>query len=336
MDQGGKNMCPKNIFASPHNPPISFHFALAVWLSLHADKFEKTEKFFASGYAGAGQSSQNYNKGLTKMLLKFDGEVREFVRINHCNSHDGHRKGGVIHVMTSSTAPPPMPSVLIRGDWSMGKVLDIQHQHWQHKTLSKGERIQSIVTMTALSAYVYVAALLLPVPRKKLLQEQKQSTVYNINTDNTKLSQKGNEYNQQWQWQHYLPLSLLLHCCCQFPGKKSLGRNNGNNQQFTTSTLTTQNSLRRGTHTINSDNDSTIRLCLCCCIAAASSVGQSAHNHHNFITITTSITIKLAWETGGQVWLVSFETGLMLSLLRWGDFAAFLAFCQAAPCTGTW
>jgi hypothetical protein len=124
MDQGGKNMCPKNLFANPHEPAISFHFALGVWLSLNKDKLESSEKFFSSGNAEQGQASQNYNKALVKLLKKRREEVAEFVRVDHCNSH-GNRKGGAIHVTTCTTSPPPMPSVLIRGDWSMGKVLDI-------------------------------------------------------------------------------------------------------------------------------------------------------------------------------------------------------------------
>jgi hypothetical protein len=124
MDQGGKNMCPKNLFANPHDSTISFHFALGVWLSLNNDKLLSSEKFFSSGNAEQGRASQNYNKALVKLLKKRREEVAEFVRVDHCNSH-GNRKGGAIHVTTCTTAPPPMPSVLIRGDWSMGKVLDI-------------------------------------------------------------------------------------------------------------------------------------------------------------------------------------------------------------------
>jgi hypothetical protein len=124
MDQGGKNVCPKNVFANPHDPAISFHYALGVWLSLIKDKLEVSEKFFSSGNAEQGQASQNYNKALVKLLKKRNDEVAEFVRVDHCNSH-GNRKGGAIHVTTSTTHPPPMPSILIRGDWSMGKVLDI-------------------------------------------------------------------------------------------------------------------------------------------------------------------------------------------------------------------
>jgi hypothetical protein len=102
--------------------------------------------------------------------------------------------------------------------------------------------------------------------------------------------------------------------------KRLLGRN-GNNQQFsTTSTLTTQNSLRRGTDTINSDNASTtICLCLYCCIAAASSVEQA-----NLLTVVTTILSQQSPQASQSNWLEKLEVslagvieiGLMLSLLR--------------------
>ena len=42
-----------------------------------------------------------------------------------CKSHGIARKGGTVHVTTSSTAPPPLPSVCARGKWSMGHILDV-------------------------------------------------------------------------------------------------------------------------------------------------------------------------------------------------------------------
>ena len=36
-----------------------------------------------------------------------------------------NRNGAAVHVSMSFTDPPPTPSILIRGNWSMGRVLDI-------------------------------------------------------------------------------------------------------------------------------------------------------------------------------------------------------------------
>ena len=42
-----------------------------------------------------------------------------------CKSHGIARKGGAVHITTSSMAPPPLPSVCARGEWSMGHILDV-------------------------------------------------------------------------------------------------------------------------------------------------------------------------------------------------------------------
>lgn len=43
-------------------------------------------------------------------------------------SAHGIRKGSATHVACATTAPPPLPSIANRGDWSLGKVLDV---YWQ-------------------------------------------------------------------------------------------------------------------------------------------------------------------------------------------------------------
>jgi hypothetical protein len=43
-------------------------------------------------------------------------------------SAHGLRKGSATHVASATTAPPPIASIAKRGDWSLGKVLDV---YWQ-------------------------------------------------------------------------------------------------------------------------------------------------------------------------------------------------------------
>lgn len=51
-------------------------------------------------------------------------KARMFVRLTNFHPH-GNRKGAATHVTTNTMEPPPMPSILLRGEWSLGKVLDI-------------------------------------------------------------------------------------------------------------------------------------------------------------------------------------------------------------------
>ena len=50
--------------------------------------------------------------------------VHSYVRKGHFHPH-GTRKGAATHVATGTMDPPPIPSILRRGEWSMGKVLEV-------------------------------------------------------------------------------------------------------------------------------------------------------------------------------------------------------------------
>ena len=50
--------------------------------------------------------------------------IKSHVRLGHFHPH-GTRKGAATHVSTNTMEPPPLPSILLRGEWSLGKVLDL-------------------------------------------------------------------------------------------------------------------------------------------------------------------------------------------------------------------
>ena len=58
------------------------------------------------------------------MMKEHLNTVLQYVRERHASCH-GIRKGGATHVTTGTTVPPPIPSIAGRGEWSMGKVLDV-------------------------------------------------------------------------------------------------------------------------------------------------------------------------------------------------------------------
>ena len=57
--------------------------------------------------------------------------VREHCRDGHFHPH-GVRKGSGSHVTTCTMDPPPIPSVLMRGEWSLGKVLEV---YWKYSMI---------------------------------------------------------------------------------------------------------------------------------------------------------------------------------------------------------
>jgi hypothetical protein len=59
---------------------------------------------------------------------EISSKISEFIRLNHFGPY-GMRKGASTHASTSTTAPPPTPSIILRGEWSLGEVLDI---YWKY------------------------------------------------------------------------------------------------------------------------------------------------------------------------------------------------------------
>ncbi len=53
--------------------------------------------------------------------------VREYIRVEHANSH-GTRKGSATMAISGTTVPPSVSSIAARGEWTMGKVLDLYFQ----------------------------------------------------------------------------------------------------------------------------------------------------------------------------------------------------------------
>ena len=57
--------------------------------------------------------------------------IAQYIRDGHFHPH-GTRKGAATHVTTATMEPPPMPSILMRGEWSLRKVLDL---YWKWSAL---------------------------------------------------------------------------------------------------------------------------------------------------------------------------------------------------------
>ena len=123
-DKKGKHVTPKNIYANPFDPRVSWHVVIGCWLSTRQETFRHTEKIFQKVGAEDGSAASRYSKQLIELLKDKVDTVREFVRPKHCNPH-GTRKGSAMHITTNTTDPPPLPSVAARGEWSIGKVLDL-------------------------------------------------------------------------------------------------------------------------------------------------------------------------------------------------------------------
>jgi len=126
-DKAGDNVTPKNCYANPKDGKVCIFLALGCYLALNQEKFKRaSDKIFRLN-GKKGSASDKYCKSLRATVM--DSEARKtiaclFVRLSNFHPH-GNRKGASSHVTTNTMEPPPMPSILLRGEWSLGKVLDI-------------------------------------------------------------------------------------------------------------------------------------------------------------------------------------------------------------------
>lgn len=133
-DQKGETTSPKNCYANPFNPAVCMFLALGCYLCIDRDKFDRTSDDIFTKNGKDRSASDTYHKQLKSLIGLLPERARiilEFCREGHFHAH-GTRKGAAMKVTTGTMEPPPMPSVLLRGEWSLGKVLDI---YWQWSKL---------------------------------------------------------------------------------------------------------------------------------------------------------------------------------------------------------
>lgn len=124
-DQAGEKVTYKHLYANPLNPLVCMFTTLGIYLCLDASKFCETEFIFRRNdrelrrTAAAGYCGQ-----LASLLTRRTEIVCAYIRPDHANAH-GLRKGSATHATCGTTCPPPIPSIAQRGEWSMGKVLDV-------------------------------------------------------------------------------------------------------------------------------------------------------------------------------------------------------------------
>ncbi len=128
-DQTGNKVSPKNIYTNPLKPAISFFLAMGCYLCINQDRYSDNRRndkiFIKTGRDGS--ASDSYQKGLKKLLsdpTKKQKIMDSSVRDGHFHAY-GYRKGSATHATTGTMEPPPIPSVMLRGEWSLGGSLDV-------------------------------------------------------------------------------------------------------------------------------------------------------------------------------------------------------------------
>ena len=114
----------KNCYANPHKPELCFFLALGCHITLNAERLEKKEKFFLSPGTNVGSTSSQFCNQLAQLITKHINIARKYLRVSHCNAH-GIRKGSGSYTSSATTHLPSFVATAARGEWSIGKVLDV-------------------------------------------------------------------------------------------------------------------------------------------------------------------------------------------------------------------
>ena len=139
-DKTGKSTPQKQYYVNLIKRIVCMLLALGCYLCLFQDKFDQAldNIFCLSGKIGSAADS--YCKCLKEMVStkqvpagtgleeverkSQDTVIKRCYRLGHFHPR-GTRKGAATHVTTNTMKPPSVPWFLLRGDWSIGKVLDI-------------------------------------------------------------------------------------------------------------------------------------------------------------------------------------------------------------------
>jgi hypothetical protein len=126
-DKEGAKIHSKPVYCNPLDFVLCLGVSLgAVWLSLNQNTFcNNSERTFIRHGARLGSAAHRYCKQLLTIIKAHWDFVQTYITTMWAH---GIRKGSATHVASATTAPPPIASIANRGDWSLGKVLDV---YWQ-------------------------------------------------------------------------------------------------------------------------------------------------------------------------------------------------------------
>jgi hypothetical protein len=122
-DKEGEKTHNKAVYCNPLDPVLCPGLSLGIWLSLNQNTFrDNSERLFLRTGSRIGSAAHRYCEQL-HIIMKAHWDIVQ-TYITTMSAH-GIRKGSATHVSCATTMPPPVASIAARGDWSIGKVLDV-------------------------------------------------------------------------------------------------------------------------------------------------------------------------------------------------------------------
>ena len=123
-EKTGERINLKHCYCNRFDPYLNLNLALGVYFILNQLLFVDTSYLFIKKGKKVKSGSSGYCSQLTQLFTANAEAVSAYIRINHANPH-GIRKGSATHAASGTTLPPSVTAIAKRGDWSLGKLLDI-------------------------------------------------------------------------------------------------------------------------------------------------------------------------------------------------------------------
>ena len=123
-DKDGERLSEKNIYANTDHYYLCFWTGLGIWCALNTENLSAHEKLFLAPNAKEKSAGTRYQEQLMGIVGLHKEEVGNHIRIEHMNAF-GFCKGSATLAVPRTTCPPPVSLVARRGEWSMGKVLNV-------------------------------------------------------------------------------------------------------------------------------------------------------------------------------------------------------------------
>jgi hypothetical protein len=123
-DKAGEKCSNKNLYSNPNDMYVCWYMALRCYCCIYSVSLAERDFLFIEVLKKIGTAADNFCKQLSSLVSKYSDVVDEYVQVHHCNVH-GICKGSGTFASSCSTVPPPLVSIALRGEWSLGKVFDI-------------------------------------------------------------------------------------------------------------------------------------------------------------------------------------------------------------------
>lgn len=124
MDKAGERLSEKNLYANANDFRLCYWTAMGIWIALRGNKMKGNNRLFLDKGVKEGTCAAKYCEQVATLVAPYKQHIAAQMDSTRFNPY-GLRKGAATHAVSGTTAPPSIPSIARRGEWSIGSVLDV-------------------------------------------------------------------------------------------------------------------------------------------------------------------------------------------------------------------